>query len=53
MSKLSATKVVEVKVDLKRPELEMFVGFCGPRKTEESHRVIPEEGVKAHSQIRS
>jgi hypothetical protein len=49
VSKLSA-KVVEV-VDLKRPELEMFVGFCGPRKTEESHRVLSEEGVKAHSQI--
>ena len=53
MSKPTATGVVEVKVDLKRPELEMFVGFCGPRKIEESHRVLSGEGVKAHSQIRS
>lgn len=28
---------------MKRPELETFVGFCGPRKTEESHRVLSGE----------
>jgi hypothetical protein len=51
MSQRSATKVVEVKSG-KSPELEMFVGFCGPRKTEESHRGSLRRGVQAHSQIR-
>jgi hypothetical protein len=34
-----------------KPELEMFVGVCGPRKAEESQSSFL--GVIAHSQIRN